>query len=105
MSTKIERAPVETKASRAQPRPDLDTQGERGRPQGARTLRRLSIEGIGLAAAAVATVVMYVLFIVQPVAHEPLAAFLARFARDNAAIWPMQLVWYAIAVAIVGLAL
>src|SRR5207247_2307820 len=34
----------------------------------------------------------------------PLNAFLATFARGNAAIWPMQLVWYASAAAIVGLA-
>jgi len=104
MSTKRERAPVATPAERATPRPDLDTQGERGGPQSARTLRRLSVEMISLAVAVVATVVMYVLFIIHPVAHEPLAAFLARFARGNAAIWPMQLVWYASAVAIVGLA-
>ena len=104
MSTKIERAPVATPAERATPRPDLDTQGERGGPQSARTLRRLSVEMIGLAVAVVATVVMYVLFIIHPVAHEPLAAFLARFARGNAVIWPMQLVCYAIAAAMVGLA-
>lgn len=105
MSTKIERAPVATPAERATPRPDLDTQGERGQPHSARTQRWLSIEMIGLAAAIVATIIMYVILIVHPVAHESLAAFLAKFARGNAAIWPMQLVWYAIAVAIVGLAL
>jgi hypothetical protein len=69
------------------------------------TVRRLSIEGIGLAAALVATVVMYVFFIVHPQEHTPLAAFLAMFERGNAAVWPMQLVWYASAAAIVGLAL
>jgi len=96
---------LETKASRAAPSTDLDTQGERGGPQGARTLRRLSIEISGLAAAGVATVVMYVLLIVHPVAHEPLAAFLTTvFGRGNAAIWPMQLVWYTSAAAMVGLA-
>jgi Family of unknown function (DUF6064) len=106
MSTKIERAPVETKASRAAQRTDLDTQGERGGPQGAKTLRRLSIEGIGLAAAVVATIVMYVLLIVYPVEHEPLNVFLTTiFERGNAAIWPMQLVWYASAAAMIGLAL
>jgi Family of unknown function (DUF6064) len=68
-------------------------------------VRRLSIDLIGLAAALVATVVMYVLFIVHPVEHIPLNAFLAVFERGNAAIWPMQLVWYASAAAIVGLAL
>jgi Family of unknown function (DUF6064) len=106
MSTNTERASVETPAERPAPRPDLDTQGERGGPQGAKTLRRLSIEGIGLAAAVVATIVMYVLLIVYPVAHPPLNVFLTTvFGRGNAAIWPMQLVWYASAAAMVGLAL
>jgi Family of unknown function (DUF6064) len=105
MSTKIESAPVATPAERAAPSAGLDIQGERGGPQNAKAKRWLSVEMIGLAAAALTTIVMYVLLIVHPVAHEPLAAFLARFARGNAAIWPMQLVWYAIAVAIVGLAL
>jgi len=105
MSTKIERAPVETPAERAAQRTDLDTQGERGRPQGAIKVRRLSIETIGLAAAVVATIVMYVLFIVHPVEHEPLNVFLTTvFGHGNAAIWPMQLVWYASAVAMIGLA-
>ena len=104
MSTNTERAPVATPAERPAQRTDLDTQGKHGRPQDAMTLRRLSIEGIGLAAALVATVVTYVLFIVYPVEHTPLNAFLATFARGNAAIWPMQLVWYASAAAIVGLA-
>src|SRR5215467_5557522 len=105
MSTNTERAPVETPAERAVPRTDLDTQGERGRPQESMTVRRLSIEGIGLAAALVASVVMYVFFIVHPQEHTPLVAFLAMFERGNAAVWPMQLVWYASAAAIVGLAL
>jgi uncharacterized protein DUF6064 len=68
-------------------------------------VRRLSVEGIGLAAAVVATVVTYGLFIVHPHEHTPLNEFLAMFERGNAAIWPMQLVWYASAAAIVGLAL
>ena len=106
MSTKIERAPVATPAERATPRPDLDTQGERGGPQGAKALRRLSIEMSGLAVAVVATIVMYVLFFVHPVGHEPLNVFLTTvFGRGNAAIWPMQLVWYASAAAMIGLAL
>ena len=105
MSTNTERAPVETPAERAVPRTDLDTQGERGRPQDSMTVRRLSIDLIGLAAALVATVVMYVFFIVHPQEHTPLVAFLAMFERGNAAVWPMQLVWYASAAAIVGLAL
>jgi hypothetical protein len=64
-----------------------------------------SIEWIGLALAAVATIVMYVRFIVYPVAHEPLNRFLTTtFGRGNAAIWPMQLVLFAGAVVMVGLA-
>ncbi len=105
MSTNTEKASVETPTEQAAPRTDLDTQGERGGPEDSMTLRRLSIEGIGLAAALVATVVMYVVFIVHPVEHTPLNAFLAIFDRGNAAIWPMQLVWYASAAAMVGLAL
>ena len=93
-----------TPAEPAQPRPDLDTQGERGGPQGAKTLRQLSIEMSGVAAAVVASIVMYVLLIVYPVAHPPLNELLAMFGRGNAAIWPMQLVWYAGAAAMVGLA-
>jgi Family of unknown function (DUF6064) len=104
MSTNTEKASVVTPAERTAQRTDLDTQGKRGRPEDAMTLRRLSVEAIGLAAAVVATVVMYVLFIVHPVEHTPLNEFLAIFDRGNAAIWPMQLVWYASAVAIVGLA-
>ena len=106
MSTRTEKAALETPTGRAESSTDLDARGERGRPQDARTLRQLSIEGIGLAAAVVATVVMYVLFTVHPVAHEPLAVFLTTiFQRGNAAIWPMQLVWYTSAVVMVGLAL
>jgi hypothetical protein len=105
MSTNIESAPIETPAERVAQRTDLDTQSERGRPQDAMRVRRLSIEWIGLAAAVVASIVMYVLLIVSPVAHEPLNVFLTTvFGRGNAAIWPMQLVWYASAAAMIGLA-
>jgi hypothetical protein len=105
MSTITQRAPSATPSEPATPRPDLDTQGGRGGPQGTKTLRRLSIEGIGLAAAAVATIGMYVLLTVSPVAHPPLNVFLTTtFGRGNAAIWPMQLVWYACAAAMIGLA-
>jgi hypothetical protein len=105
MSTNTERAPVATPAEPTAPSTDLDIQGERGRPQDSKTVRQLSLEGIGLAAAVVASVVMYVLFFVHPVEHEPLNAFLAMYDRFNAAVWPMQLVWYASAAAMVGLAL
>jgi hypothetical protein len=105
MSTDIKRAPVETPIERTEQKTDLDTKVERGGPQDAKTLRRLSIELIGLAAAALATIVMYVVFMVYPVAHPPLNEFLTSiFGRGNAAIWPMQLVWYASAAAMIGLA-
>jgi hypothetical protein len=105
MSTKIVRTPVETPAEQVAQGTDLDTQSERGGPQGAKTLRRLSFEWIGLAAAVVASIVMYVVLIVHPVAHEPLNVFLTTvFERGNAAIWPMQLVWYASAAAMISLA-
>ena len=48
---------------------------------------------------------MYVVFFVHPVGHEPLNVFLTTvFGRGNAAIWPMQFVWYASAAAMIGLA-
>jgi Family of unknown function (DUF6064) len=96
---------LETPAERAAPITDLDTQGKRDESQGARTPRRFSIEMSGLAAAVVAAIVMYVLLIVHPVTHESLNVFLTTvFGRGNAAIWPMQLVWYAGAAAMIGLA-
>src|SRR6266487_1547854 len=105
MSANTEKAPFETTAERAAPRTDLDTQGKRGGPEDSKTVRRLSVKAIGLAPALVATVAMYVFIIVHPQEHTSLAAFLAMFERGNVAIWPMQLVWYASAAAIVGLAL
>jgi Family of unknown function (DUF6064) len=105
MSTTIKRTPVETSTERTEQRTDLDTRDKRGQPQDAKTPRRLSIEMIGLALAAVATVIMYVILIVYPVEHEPFATFLAMFDRFNAQVWPMQLVCYASAVAMIGLAL
>ena len=104
MSTKIERAPVETPAERAAPSTDLDTQSERGGSQDSITMRRLSIEIIGVAAASVATIVIYVFFIVHPFEPTSRNLFLI-FERGNTTIWPMQLVCYVSAVAMVGLAL
>ncbi len=104
MSTNTERAPVETPAERAAPRTDLAIQGERDGPQNSKTVRRLSIELMMVAAALVATVVIYVFFIVYPVEPTQLNLSLV-FERGNAAIWPMQLVCYASAAAMVGLAL
>lgn len=103
-TTDTERAPVETPAEQAAPL-DLATPDRHNRPQNSRTVRRLPIEMIGMAAALIATIIMYTLFIVHPVAHEPLDQFLAMFGRFNAAVWPMQLVGYAAAVAMIALAL
>ncbi|HEV7126835.1 MAG TPA: DUF6064 family protein, partial [Ktedonobacterales bacterium] len=105
MSTKFERTSFELPAQRATPRTDLDTPGERGGAPDSIPVRRLWIEGIGLVVAVVATLVTYAIFIVHPYPHTPLNQFLATFARGNAAIWPMQIVWYAGAAAMVALAL
>jgi Family of unknown function (DUF6064) len=104
MSTKQEKAPIETLAERDAPRTDLDTQGEHIRQQDSKMVRRLSIERIGVAAALVATVVIYVFFLVHPFEPTPQNLFLI-FERGNTAIWPMQLVCYASAAVMVGLAL
>ncbi|HTT55103.1 MAG TPA: DUF6064 family protein [Streptosporangiaceae bacterium] len=62
-------------------------------------------EGSGLAVALLALLVTYGLFLVHPWPHTPLNQFLAMFGRNNAAVWPAQIVWYAVALAVVGLAL
>lgn len=106
MAPKTQTPPVAKPVEHATPRPDLDTSSERGHSKDSLTARWRSIEWIGLAVAVVATIVMYVRFIVYPVAHPPLNEFLTTtFGRGNAAIWPMQLVLYASAVVMVGLAL
>jgi hypothetical protein len=110
MSSTTARKRVATPTERAALRPDLDTSGKiqskQAQPENTTPVRRFPLEALGLAAAAVAAVVMFVLFLVHPVEHEPLDVFLTTvFGRGNAAIWPMQLVWYASAVAMVGLAL
>ena len=104
MSTATKKAPLETSAERATSRRDLDQPGERGRPHNTIPMRRLPMEGIGLAVAVVVTLVIYGLFIVNPSPHTPLNEFLAMFARGNTTIWPMQLVCYVGALAMVGLA-
>jgi hypothetical protein len=67
--------------------------------------RRGLVEGTGLAAAVIATAVVWSIRAVHPWPHTPLNQFLATFGRANAAVWPMQIVWYLAAVAMVGLAL
>jgi hypothetical protein len=67
--------------------------------------RRGLAEGAALAAAGVSVAVTYALLAVHPWRASPLSQFLATFGRASAAVWPMQLVWYLAAVAIVALAL
>ena len=62
-------------------------------------------EGAALAAAGVSVAVTYALLAVHPWPASPLSQFLATFGRASAAVWPMQIVWYLAAVAIVALAL
>lgn len=104
MSTNTEKASAETPSDRIMPGTDLDTQGESGRTQDSKTGQHLFIEGIIVAAALVATVVIYVFFLVHPFESTPRNLFLI-FERGNTAIWPMLLVCYASVVAMTGLAL
>jgi hypothetical protein len=68
-------------------------------------IRKTLAEGAALAAEMIAVAVTYGMLAVHPWPHSPLNAFLATFARANAAVWPMQIVWYLAAVAMTGLAL
>ena len=67
--------------------------------------RRDLMEGAAMAAAVIAAVVTYAILAVHPWPASPLSQFLATFGRASAAVWPMQIVWYLAAVAIVRLAL
>jgi hypothetical protein len=58
-----------------------------------------------MAAAVMAAAVTYGILAVHPWPHTPLNAFLATFGRANAAVWPMQVLWYLAALAMTGLAL
>jgi Family of unknown function (DUF6064) len=63
-------------------------------------------EGAAVGAAAVAVAVTYGIYAVHPWQGAPaLSQFLAAFGRADTAAWPMQIVSYAVALAIVGLAL
>ncbi|MGO8948222.1 MAG: DUF6064 family protein [Ktedonobacterales bacterium] len=106
MSTEIKTrsAPWETPAKGAT-QIDSNQRGKSGGPQDSIPVRRPSLAAIGLVVAVVATLVIYGIFIVHPYPHTPLNQFLAMFDRGNAEIWPMQLVWYVGALAMVGLAL
>jgi hypothetical protein len=68
--------------------------------------RRGVAGGVAVATAAVAAVVTYGVYAVHPwQGSMPLNQFLAAFGRADATAWPMQIVWYAAAVAMAGLAL
>jgi hypothetical protein len=67
--------------------------------------RRGLVEGVGLAVAVIAFAVTYSIRAVHPWPHSSLSDFLATFGRANAAVWPMQAVWYLAAGVIVALAL
>ena len=62
-------------------------------------------QGAAMAAAVIAAAVTYAILAVHPWPASPLSQFLATFGRASAAVWPMQIVWYLAAVAIVALAL
>ena len=63
-------------------------------------------EGAAVAAAAVAVAVTYGFYAIHPwQGYTPLNQFLAAFGRADTTAWPMQIVWYAAALAMVGLAL
>jgi uncharacterized protein DUF6064 len=69
-------------------------------------VHRGAAEGAAVAAAAVAAAVTYGIYAAHPwQGATPLNQFLATFGRADAAAWPAQIVSYAAAVAIVGLAL
>ena len=68
--------------------------------------RKSMAEGAAVAAAVVAAAVTYGIYAVHPwQGPTPLNQFLAAFGRADTTAWPMQIVWYAAAVAMVGLAL
>jgi hypothetical protein len=62
-------------------------------------------ERAAMAVAVVAVAVTYGILAVHPWPHTPLNQFLAMFGRANAAAWPLQIVWYLAAVAMIVLAL
>jgi Family of unknown function (DUF6064) len=69
-------------------------------------VRKDVAEGAAVAAAAVAVAVTYGIYAFHPwQGSTPLNQFLAAFGRADTAAWPMQIVWYAVALAMVGLAL
>jgi hypothetical protein len=68
--------------------------------------RRNVVEGAAVGAAAVAVAVTYGIYAAHPwQGATPLNQFLAEFGRADTTAWPMQVVCYAAAVAMIGLAL
>ncbi len=67
--------------------------------------RKEWVRGTGLAAALLALLITYGLFVLYPWPHTTLNEFLAMFGRNNAAVWRAQIIWYAVALVLVGLAL
>jgi hypothetical protein len=61
--------------------------------------------GAALFAAVVATAVVWSIRAVHPWPHTSLNQFLDMFGRASTVAWPMQVVWYLAAAAMVGLAL
>jgi hypothetical protein len=69
-------------------------------------VRKGVAEGGAMAAAAVAVAVTYGIYAVHPwQGSTPLDQFLAAFGRADTTAWPMLIVWYLVAVAMVGLTL
>lgn len=68
--------------------------------------RKNVAEGAAMAAAAIAVAVTYGIYAAHPWQESTaLNQFLASFGRADTAAWPMQIVWYAAALAMVALAL
>ena len=69
-------------------------------------VRKEVAEGAAVGAAAVVVAVTYGFYAVHPwQGSTPLSQFLAAFGRADTTAWPMQIVCYAVAVAMAGLAL
>jgi hypothetical protein len=70
-----------------------------------KSTRQDGLVAAGLGLAGVVTVVAYGMFVARPWPHTPLNEFLAAFDHANAVIWPMPVLWYVVALAMIELAL
>ena len=69
-------------------------------------VRKEVAEGSAVAVAATAVAITYGIYAAHPwQGAPPLNQFLAAFGRADTTAWPMQIVWYLAAVAMIGLAL